>query len=291
MSFELPAACYRVLMVFATTLLVAGAARAEDATIDELIAEGHKAIAQGEFEQAGETAEKAVKLDPTNSHGWLIRGMVSEHHKKHAEAIADFNRALELNPKFAVVYDLRGNSHFKAGEIQKSIDDFDRYLELMPGQKPHHWRRGISLYYAGRFDDGAKQFELHQTVNNNDVENAAWRYIRMARGSAGVDAARSDLLVIERDTRVPMMEIYALFAGKGTADEVLKAAEAGKPAPAQLKERLFYAHLYLGLYYEATGDAPKAREHILLAADEFYVPHYMGDVARVHAALLKEKAE
>jgi lipoprotein NlpI len=56
-----------------------------------------------------------------------------------------------------------------------------------------------------------------------------------------------------------------------------------------MNQRLFYAHLYVGLYYEAIGDRKRAREHILKAADDDKADHYMGDVARVHAALLRKQ--
>jgi lipoprotein NlpI len=48
---------------------------------------------------------------------------------------------------------------------------------------------------------------------------------------------------------------------------------------------LFYAHLYLGLYFEALGDAEKARKHITRAAGQYQTGDYMGDVARVHQQL------
>jgi lipoprotein NlpI len=182
-------------------------------------------------------------------------------------------------------YNRRGAEHFKKGHIQQSLDDFDRAIQLDPAQAPYHWQRGISLYYAGRYDDGAKQFELHQTVNGNDVENAAWRYLCMARAGT-VASARAAILPIQNDTRVPMMQIYALYKGNATVDDVLAAARAGNPTPDALSERLFYAHLYIGLYYEAAGDAKRARQHIELA-NRHRIGHYMGDVARVHLQLMR----
>jgi lipoprotein NlpI len=182
-------------------------------------------------------------------------------------------------------YNRRGAEQFKKGHIQQSLDDFDRAIQLDPAQAPYHWQRGISLYYAGRYDDGRKQFELHQTVNGNDVENAAWRYLCMARAGT-VASARAALLPIQNDSRIPMMQIYALYKGNATVDDVLAAARAGNPTPDTLSERLFYAHLYIGLYYEAAGDAKGAREHLVLA-NRHRIGHYMGDVARVHLQLMR----
>ena len=122
-------------------------------------------------------------------------------------------------------------------------------------------------------------------MNGDDVENAAWHYLCVARQS-GVDAARKTLLPVGPDRRVPMKEICELFAGRLTPEAVLAAATVNDPPAPQRKERLFYAHLYVALYHDAAGSADKAREHTRLAvqhADD----DYMGDVARVHAATLK----
>jgi len=64
---------------------------------------------------------------------------------------------------------------------------------------------------------------------------------------------------------------------------MLAAAEAGDEAGK--RNRLCYAHLYLGLFAEATGDADAAKEHISLAAGRYSMDHYMGRVAQVHAQL------
>ena len=51
------------------------------------------------------------------------------------------------------------------------------------------------------------------------------------------------------------------------------------------RNHLCYAHLYLGLYYEALGDAEKSAGHIRKAAFEYSMDHYMGKTAQVHAKL------
>ena len=83
-----------------------------------------------------------------------------------------------------------------------------------------------------------------------------------------------------------MMEIYALYKGTADVDQVFRAARAGNPSPNALRERLFYAYLYVGLYYEASGDAKAARKQISHAVEQM-VDNYMGDVARVHLQLQK----
>lgn len=205
-----------------------------------------------------------------------------------AEAVAMLTRLIEAQPKQAELRYHRGRENFRLGRVTESVADFDRYVELNPAAEKSQWERGIALYYAGQFDRGAKQFELYQTFHNADVENAAWRYLCVAR-SAGVEKAKESILPIEGDPRVPMMEIYDLFRGKLQPEDVLAAANAGKPTPGELDRRLFYANLYVGLWYEAQGEAAKARPHLQLAAEKHHLRHYMDDVARVHWERLKAK--
>jgi lipoprotein NlpI len=256
-------------------------------TVEELLKSAAAALARRQADEALTLADRAVKADPANTTALVLRGQAQGLLRRPALAIADYDKALALDPKLSVAYDLRGSERFKMGEIAGSLADFDRFLELTPAERNGHWRRGITLYYAGKFDEGRKQFEGYEKVDTNDVENAIWHYLCNAR-AVGVEKARGQLLKIGKDKRVPMMEVYALFKGERKPDEVLTAARAGQPAAAELHTRLFYAHLYLGLYHEALGDRKQALEHLTKAAQDYPIAHYMGDVARVHVELLKK---
>lgn len=235
-------------------------------------------------------ADKILAADPKDFRALLLRARAHEQSHAYAKAVTDYDAVLKLNTNAAMAWQRRGEAHFRLGQFKESIADFDRVIELTPDQAPQHWQRGIALYYAGRFEDGRKQFELHQTVNSHDVENAVWHFLCVAR-AGGAEKARAALIPIEGDARVPMAQVHALFAAKAKPEDVLAAAKAGDPPPDRLDNQMFYAHLYLGLYFEAIGDAKMAREHIFKAATEFKADHYMGDVARVHAQVLRAKGK
>lgn len=183
----------------------------------------------------------------------------------------------------------RGEAHFFAGRIDESIRSWDAEIAAQPFREPYHWQRGLAYYYAGEFDKGVKQFELHQKVNGNDVENAAWHFLCVVRAEGGsVEKARNALIPIDGDSRVPMKEVHDLFAGKGTEQEVLDAASKDAVGPL-LRNQLCYAHLYLGLYHEALGETEKSREHIKKSAVDFRMDHYMGKVAQLHHKLRKKR--
>jgi lipoprotein NlpI len=258
---------------------------AQPTNLDALL---ERTFVAGDHNEAVRLATELIAALPEDGRAYLHRARLHEGQRSWTNAIADYNQAIKLAPQLPDAWQGRGSTHFKLGQIKESIADFDRFLELAPQQTPHHWQRGTAYYYAGRFEEGRKQFELHQTVNASDVENAVWHFLCVARASS-VESARAALIPIQGDSRVPMMEVHALFAGKLKPEDVLKAAGADHPSPARLKRQLFYAHLYLGLYFEAMSDDRKAREHISKAAEEFQTGDYMGDVARVHQQLCRTK--
>jgi lipoprotein NlpI len=174
----------------------------------------------------------------------------------------------------------RAVADFEQGRIDESVAGFDAVVRLVPEAMPELWQRGIALYYAGRYRECREQFEAHRLVNPADVENAAWHFLCVARAGSA-EQARAALLPVGRDPRVPMAEIYRMFEGAIAPDSVLAAGRSDLRAQ-------FYARLYVGLYYEATGDPRRAAEQLKLAADRRFAGAggYMHTVAKVHVARL-----
>ncbi len=174
----------------------------------------------------------------------------------------------------------RAVAEFERGRIAESVASFDELVKIAPQVMPQLWQRGIALYYAGRYRDCRLQFEAHRTVNPDDVENAAWHFLCVAREESPA-RAKAALLPVGPDARVPMRQVYEMLRGTLEPAQVL-AAGGSRPGAE------FYAQLYVGLYYEALGDGRRAREHITNAAADRYAGAggYMHMVARVHVKRL-----
>jgi lipoprotein NlpI len=177
----------------------------------------------------------------------------------------------------------RAVADFKNGRFVESAAAFDTLVKAVPAQAPYLWQRGIALYYAGRYDDCRRQFESHRAVNPDDVENAAWHFLCVARAESPAKA-RAALLPVGPDARAPMREIYQMFRGTLAPEQVLSAA--GSQPDAQ-----FYSHLYVGLYFDALGMNDRARELITIAAADRFERYggYMHMVARVHLRSLTSR--
>jgi lipoprotein NlpI len=170
---------------------------------------------------------------------------------------------------------------FEAGRVVDSATGFDTVVQAAPLLAPRLWQRGVTLFYAGRFADCKSQMEATMRVSPDDVENAAWHYMCVARLESPA-RARASLLPVQLDTRVPMKEIYEMLRGTMTPDAVVKAAGA---TPAGQ----FYANFYAGLYYDVNGDRTRALPAMTTAAMDRYAMAggYMHAAARIHLARLR----
>ena len=276
----------RLVLLLAATLLAIRGHVAADET-DELLKNSEALLSDGRADEALKLLDQACKLDANNARAYHMRGNARDLLGKFSDAVADFTKSLELNSKNSTAYHLRGQSYFKLGEFARSVEDFDKFLDLVPSKRPGHWQRGISCYYAGQFDEGRKQFEGYEKVDTNDVENAVWRFLCMAKKD-GIKKAQDDMMKIGHDTRVPLMEAYELYSGRAKVDDVLKAVRQGSPSESELKSRFFYANLYLGLYYDVQADKAKAIEHLAKAVKGPKISPYMWEVARIHLAELEK---
>src|SRR5262249_7761465 len=103
----------------------------------------------------------------------------------------------------------RAIADFRSGRIVESAAGFDNLVKLAPEIAPELWQRGIALYYAGRYKDCRAQFESHRTVNPNDVENAAWHFLCVARAES-LEKPWSSLLPVGPAPRVPIPTVSAM---------------------------------------------------------------------------------
>ena len=60
------------------------------------------------------------------------RGSKSIESKKYDQAIVDYTKAIELNPKLAGAYSNRGFAYFMSNQHQKAVADCSKAIELNP---------------------------------------------------------------------------------------------------------------------------------------------------------------
>ena len=98
----------------------------------------------------------AVSLDDRDPFSHVGLGRLQIVRGEHEKAIASFNRALELNPSFALALYAKGHSLWHCGHPDQSVICLDEAMRLSP-RDPLMWTflasKAIALFMLERYDD------------------------------------------------------------------------------------------------------------------------------------------
>ena len=122
---------YRVLIII---VLVMGPAGCGIATsdYDHAVMDGIAYLNRGKPEQALESFEKVIQLDPKAATGYLGKANALNTLGKWQQSLAYYNKALEIDPKLANAYVNRGIAYAHLEKPKKTIADYEMALKLDP---------------------------------------------------------------------------------------------------------------------------------------------------------------
>ncbi|MCB9452463.1 MAG: tetratricopeptide repeat protein [Anaerolineaceae bacterium] len=90
---------------------------------------------------------KALELAPNTAIYWKNRGVIKFILlNKVPEALADFTRAIELDPKFVDALVFRCNAYNRSGKNDLAAADATRCIELQPDEANHYFNRAIARH-------------------------------------------------------------------------------------------------------------------------------------------------
>lgn len=119
--------------------------------------------------------EDVVNKQPKAVVAWNNRGSTKDKVGKHAEAIEDFTRALEIKPDYAHAFYNRGTAKKDLGNerrdvalFKEAIADFDQAIRIKPSFSEAYHNRGIVKDLLGQLDEAIKDFDLSIQYNSLD---------------------------------------------------------------------------------------------------------------------------
>ena len=155
------ARCARFVLAVATLLAVpplhaapgderpAGMGAPAAATPQGSARDGGSALAKGDTAQA--IALFSAALDdvnlPNDRRAMVLNDRAVAYARRGQTKLAfeDFNKAAQLFPEYAAIYNNRGNLLLAVGQVKEAVKDFDRALVLAPGYAAAYNNRAGAL--------------------------------------------------------------------------------------------------------------------------------------------------
>ncbi len=207
-------------------------------SLDESLAELHTSLSwihrlfDWDWPAAERESLRAVQLNPGYAFGHSRYALLLSGMGRHEEAIAEAERAHELDPLNLLTYTVVGDALFYARRFERSLTPYRKCLELDPTFEAAHTDLARSLEQVGRADEAVEEF------------------VRGTTGPDGLPRPSSGLAIL-----------YARAGRQSDARATLQAVQA-------LSQKQFVSPYGIASYYAVTGDNDRALDWLEKAYSE-----------------------
>ena len=86
-------------------------------------------------------------------------------------AIGEYNKALEINPRSAVVYYNRSVAYTSKGQYDKAVTDCSSALQLNPRDANSYYSRGVSYWHLGSKNEAIKDLQSAAKLQHKGAQD------------------------------------------------------------------------------------------------------------------------
>jgi tetratricopeptide (TPR) repeat protein len=127
----------RLLLALTLLMLVVTGCGIGVSDYDDAVLDGISHQNTGKPEKALADFNRAIEIDPQKADGYLGRANTLNTLGQYSDAIEDYDRAMEIEPTMAEstlanAYVNRGSAYSHLGQYEKAIADYEKGLELDP---------------------------------------------------------------------------------------------------------------------------------------------------------------
>jgi tetratricopeptide (TPR) repeat protein len=110
------------------------------------------------------TASKLALTHSKRGTAYLKKG-------QYDAAIGEYNKALEINPRSAVVYYNRSVAYTSKGQYDKAVTDCSSALQLNPRDANSYYSRGVSYWHLGSKNEAIKDLKSAAKLQHKGAQD------------------------------------------------------------------------------------------------------------------------
>jgi len=234
-----------------------------------------------------------------NPNSWLAQGDLGNvclQKGQVDEAIAHFQKALEIKPNYAITHYNLGVSFYLLGRIDEALPQYEKAVELKPDYAEAHNNLGLIFFQQGRLDEALPQYEKAVELKPDYAEahnNLGLIFFQQGRTDEAISQYQK-ALEIQPDSAEAQKNLAWVLATCANASlrNGNKAVELARQANAltsggnpMILRTLAAAFAEAGRFGDAARSARNAIELARAAGREDMVAQLNGELKRYEAGL------
>lgn len=114
---------------------------------------------------------RAIEIDPTNPSAYNNRGVVYYNKDNYELALEDYNRAIGINPEHIASYFNRGLIYtLYTNDYESAINDYDKVIELSPLFSMAYLNRGTIYLELDNYTEAVNDFRVAIMIDPNYID-------------------------------------------------------------------------------------------------------------------------
>ena len=146
---------------------------------------------RSEYEDAIADYDIAIDMDPREATTYYLRGFAKSQLKRYEKALEDYNQSINLQRDYADAYRDRGFAKFHMQLYEEALEDFDEAVDLDPNDARAFSGRGRTCYHLEFYEDALEDFDEAVDLDPNEADTYRYRGIVKAQFRQ-VEAALED---------------------------------------------------------------------------------------------------
>lgn len=134
-----------------------------------LISTGIVNIQKKNYDEAEKELNTLLRIHPSYTEGFLVRGSMYQEKGDTIMAFADYNRAIEQDKYLPQAYSMRGLLYYYKNESDSALADFNEAIHLDPLQTGNYINRGLVRYSKNDLRGAMSDYDKVVELDNNNI--------------------------------------------------------------------------------------------------------------------------
>jgi tetratricopeptide (TPR) repeat protein len=250
---------------------------------ERLVILGLEARNHADRARARQLAESLVVLYPRDERAHSGLAILCSAAQQYDKAVAEYRKAIELNPDYSIAYNQLGYAYRSAGNMEAAESSFRKYIALIPNDPNPYDSYAELLMKTGRFDESIAQYRKALSIDSHfgaSYVGIAADHMLAGRHAAAVAELEKYYSIARDDSerRTALFNLAMVEVDNGATDLALQAmqrsfaiAKAAGDTANMMVDKIASADILLEAGRLETARDTYAQAHDLAAASSFPV--------------------